>query len=59
MKEKEDSAVRSALSAVVKTVDDELLDFDEVECPYCHGAGMTGLVGDMCVYWQGLMLRQV
>jgi len=39
VKEKADSAVRSALSAVVKTVDDELLDFDEVECPHCNGAG--------------------
>jgi DnaJ-class molecular chaperone len=53
VKSKEDSAVRTALSAVVKTVDDELLDFDEVECPHCCGAGMTGLVGDLCVYCKG------
>jgi DnaJ-class molecular chaperone len=53
VKAKEDSAVRTALSAVVKTVDDELLDFDEVECPHCNGAGMTGLVGDLCVYCKG------
>jgi DnaJ-class molecular chaperone len=53
IKSKEDSAIRTALSTVVDTVDDALLDFDEVECPHCHGAGMTGLVGDLCVYCKG------
>ena len=47
VKAKEDSAVRTALCAMVKTVDNELLDFDEAECPHCKGAGMTDLVGDL------------
>lgn len=53
VKSKGDSAVRTVLSTVVRTVDEEFLDFDEVECPHCHGAGMTGLVGDLCVYCKG------
>jgi DnaJ-class molecular chaperone len=53
VKGNKDSAIRTALSTVVKTVDDALLDFDEVECPHCHAAGMTGLVGDLCVYCRG------
>jgi hypothetical protein len=53
VKAKADSAMRTALSTVVKTVDDALLDFDEVECPHCSCAGMTGLVGDLCVYCKG------
>lgn len=53
MKKKGDSAIRMALSTVVESVDKALLDFDEVECPHCHGAGMTGLVGDLCTYCNG------
>jgi hypothetical protein len=53
VKTKDDSAIRTALSTVVETVDEALLDFDEVECPHCGGAGMTGLVGDLCAYCKG------
>jgi len=53
LKGKQDSAIRTALSTVVESVDDALLDFDEVECPHCHGSGMTGLIGDLCVYCKG------
>jgi hypothetical protein len=53
VKTKEDSAIRTALSTVVETVDEVLVDLDEVECPRCGGAGMTGLVGDLCAYCKG------
>lgn len=53
VKKQKDSTVRTALSTVVETLDDALLDFDEVECPRCFGAGTTGLVGDFCAYCKG------
>lgn len=53
VKTKEDSAIRAALATVVETVNEALIDLDEVECPHCGGGGMTGLVGDLCAYCKG------
>ncbi len=45
--------VREALSGVSALANDVLVELDEVECPRCHGRGMTGLIGNFCAYCGG------
>jgi RecJ-like exonuclease len=49
----EDRDIRTAMSSIVSKSHQVLIDIDEVECPHCCGRGMTGLVGDLCVYCRG------
>jgi hypothetical protein len=48
-----EKAVRDKAKKLIAQVEDVLIEIDEVDCPHCHGRGLTGLVGDFCRYCRG------
>ena len=53
---KKDSSMRTAVSEIIDLSEEILIDIDEVDCPHCHGQGMTGLIGDLCAFCHGSMV---
>jgi hypothetical protein len=45
--------VRAQAKKLVEDTREILIEIDEIECPRCGGAGLTGLVGDFCAYCKG------
>jgi RecJ-like exonuclease len=45
--------LRSAAESIVTSVNEALIEIDEVECPHCGGSGLTGLAGDICKFCHG------
>jgi DnaJ-class molecular chaperone len=51
--QKDKARISQMVATIADKVNDILIDIDEVECPHCNGAGLTGLVGDFCSYCRG------
>jgi oligoribonuclease (3'-5' exoribonuclease) len=50
------SQVRTAATGVVDSIEQALIEIDEVDCPHCNGRGLIGLVGDFCQFCHGDMV---
>jgi DnaJ-class molecular chaperone len=48
-----EKSVRAKAKELFSEVEDVLIELDEVDCPHCHGRGLTGLAGDFCRYCRG------
>jgi RecJ-like exonuclease len=48
--------VRKTATSVIETIEECLVELDEINCPHCGGTGTTGLVGDYCSYCKGDMV---
>jgi DNA-directed RNA polymerase subunit RPC12/RpoP len=55
-KETKPMQLRTAADSLISSIDEALLDLDEVDCPHCGGSGLTGLVGDFCAFCKGDMV---
>ncbi len=50
---KDSSLFKTSVDSIIKISNEIFIDLDEYPCPHCGGSGLTGLLGDICVYCKG------